>query len=47
MKDMKIVNKRKFNSKKFTNNLLKKNICKKFNNGNDIQLKIIDPEAPE
>jgi hypothetical protein len=44
---MKIVIIKKFNSKKFTNTLFKKKNCDKFNKGNDKQLKIIDPAAPE
>ena len=46
-KDINIVKNKKFNSKKFINNLFKKNTCREFINSNDEQLKMIDPIAPE
>tara|TARA_B110000285_G_C14841661_1_gene475653 strand:- start:458 stop:742 length:285 start_codon:yes stop_codon:yes gene_type:complete len=45
--EIKIVSSRKFNSKKFINSFLKKTICNKFIKGNDKQLEIRDPKAPE
>ena len=42
-----MVNIKKLNFKKFTNNSLKKNSCAKFNKGKDIQLKIKEPKEPE
>jgi disulfide oxidoreductase YuzD len=42
-----MVNIKKSNFRKFTNNLLKKKYCDEFNTSKDKQLKIMEPIEPE